>query len=78
TKVISAVGFEQRVHSVEGIDVRIYDPNIGFIAPGFFGAGIAFPSRVTDPNCNVDINVGLFNFMKDIKHFLPLLLKYDI
>ncbi|AJI50392.1 pyridine nucleotide-disulfide oxidoreductase family protein [Francisella tularensis subsp. holarctica] len=78
TKVIYAVGFEQRVPSVEGIDVRIYDPTIGIIAPGFFGAGIAFPRRVTDPNGNVELNVGLFKFMKDIKHFLPLWLKYDI
>lgn len=43
-----------------------------------FGAGIAFPRRVTDPNGNVELNVGLFKFMKDIRHFLPLWLKYDI
>ncbi|OIN83322.1 FAD-dependent oxidoreductase [Francisella sp. TX07-6608] len=78
TKVIYAVGFEQRVPSVEGIDVRIYDPTTGIIAPGLFGAGIAFPRRVTDPNGNVELNVGLFKFMKDIRHFLPLWLNYDI
>ncbi|APC92134.1 MULTISPECIES: FAD-dependent oxidoreductase [Francisella] len=77
-KVIYAVGFEQRVPGVEGIDVRIYDPATGIIAPGLFGAGIAFPRKVTDPNGNVELNVGLFKFMKDIRHFLPLWMKYDI
>ncbi|MFV9972326.1 MAG: hypothetical protein AB8V06_02570 [Francisella endosymbiont of Hyalomma asiaticum] len=46
--------------SVEDIDVRIYDPTTGIIAMGLFGASIAFPRRVTDPNGNVELNVGLF------------------
>ncbi|AIT09319.1 hypothetical protein LO80_04610 [Candidatus Francisella endociliophora] len=77
-KVIYATGFEQRVPSVEGIDARSYDPTTGIIAPGLFGAGIAFPREITDPNGNVELNVGLFKFMNDIKHFLPLWMKYDI
>ncbi len=63
--------------SVEDIDVRIYDPTTGIIAMGLFGASIAFPRRVTDSNGNVELNVGLFKFMKYIRHFLPLW-KYDI
>ena len=57
--------------------MRIYDPITGIIAMGLFGASIAFPRRVTDPNGNVELNVGLFKFMKYIRHFLPLW-KYDI
>ncbi|MBY7734014.1 MULTISPECIES: FAD-dependent oxidoreductase [Francisella] len=77
-KVIYAVGFDQRIPCVESIDARVYDPTTGIIAPGLFGAGIAFPRKVTDPNGNVELNVGLFKFMNDIKRFLPLWMRYDI
>lgn len=52
--------------SVEDIDVRIYDPTTGIIAMVLFGASIAFPRRITDPNGNVELNVGLLKFMKYI------------
>jgi hypothetical protein len=64
--------------SAEGVDVRQYDPTTGIIAPGLFGVGIGFPQKVTDPNGNVELNVGLFKFMRDIKRMLPLWEKYDI
>ncbi|KAI1819050.1 hypothetical protein F4861DRAFT_190240 [Xylaria intraflava] len=39
--------------------------------PGLFGAGIAFPERVTDPYGNVEYAVGFFKFMKFIKRVVP-------
>lgn len=39
----------------------------GKAAPGLFGAGIAFPERVTDPEGNVEYSVGLWKFMKYLK-----------
>ncbi|KAL1311757.1 hypothetical protein AAFC00_001845 [Neodothiora populina] len=35
--------------------------------PGLYGAGIAWPERVTDPYGNVEYAVGFFKFMKYIK-----------
>jgi hypothetical protein len=35
--------------------------------PGLFGAGIAWPARVVDPEGNVEYAVGFFKFMKHIK-----------
>ena len=42
SKVIYVVGFEQRVPSVEGIDVRIYDPTTGINRPGAFWRRYSF------------------------------------
>ncbi|KAL1616948.1 hypothetical protein SLS56_011215 [Neofusicoccum ribis] len=39
--------------------------------PGLYGAGIAFPERVTDPYGNVEYNVGFFKFMKFAKRVIP-------
>lgn len=39
--------------------------------PGLFGAGIAFPERVTDPYGNVEYAVGFFKFMKFAKRVVP-------
>lgn len=39
--------------------------------PGLFGAGIAFPERVTDPHGNVEYAVGFWKFMKFIKRVAP-------
>ncbi|KAK9781732.1 putative Pyridine nucleotide-disulfide oxidoreductase-domain-containing protein [Seiridium cardinale] len=38
---------------------------------GLFGAGIAFPERVTDPEGNVEHAVGFFKFMKFLKRVVP-------
>ncbi|GAP83631.1 hypothetical protein SAMD00023353_0500130 [Rosellinia necatrix] len=39
--------------------------------PGLFGAGIAFPERVTDPHGNVEYAVGFWKFMKFVKKVVP-------
>ncbi|KAI0877089.1 hypothetical protein GGS24DRAFT_168179 [Hypoxylon argillaceum] len=39
--------------------------------PGLFGAGIAFPERVTDPHGNVEHAVGFWKFMKFVKKVVP-------
>ncbi|KAI0466387.1 hypothetical protein F4859DRAFT_307278 [Xylaria cf. heliscus] len=39
--------------------------------PGLFGAGIAFPERVTDPHGNVEHAVGFWKFMKFVKRVVP-------
>ena len=39
--------------------------------PGLFGAGIAFPERVTDPAGNVEHAVGFFKFMKFCNRVVP-------
>lgn len=77
-KVIYATGFDQRAPVIGGIDFRVYDPTTGIIAPGLFGAGIAFPCKVADPNGNVELNVGLYKFMKDISRMLPLWMEYGL
>ncbi|GAB7343201.1 hypothetical protein MBLNU457_1268t1 [Dothideomycetes sp. NU457] len=38
---------------------------------GLFGAGIAWPERVTDPHGNVEYAVGFWKFMKYIKRVSP-------
>lgn len=39
--------------------------------PGLFGAGIAFPQRVTDPVGNVEHAVGFWKFMNFLKKAVP-------
>lgn len=39
--------------------------------PGLFGAGIAWPERVTDPHGNIEYAVGFFKFMKYAKKVVP-------
>ncbi|KAK5991693.1 Monooxygenase AgnR1 [Cladobotryum mycophilum] len=39
--------------------------------PGLFGAGIAFPERVTDPAGNVEHAVGFWKFMNFCKRVVP-------
>ncbi|KAJ8128310.1 hypothetical protein O1611_g5324 [Lasiodiplodia mahajangana] len=43
--------------------------------PGLFGAGIAFPERVTDPHGNVEHAVGFWKFMKFVKKVVPAWVK---
>ncbi|BFZ55684.1 hypothetical protein PYCC9005_002725 [Savitreella phatthalungensis] len=43
----------------------------GELLPGLFGAGIAYPERVTDPVGNVESAVGWFKFMKFVKRVSP-------
>ncbi|KAF2083677.1 hypothetical protein K490DRAFT_51050 [Saccharata proteae CBS 121410] len=39
--------------------------------PGLFGAGIAYPERVTDPEGNVEYAVGFWKFMRFVKKVAP-------
>ncbi|XXG95437.1 S-methyl-5-thioadenosine phosphorylase [Hypoxylon texense] len=39
--------------------------------PGLFGAGIAFPERVVDPDGNVEMAVGFVEFMRFLKRVMP-------
>lgn len=43
----------------------------GRVAPGLFGAGIAFPERVVDPYGNVEFAVGFWKFMRFLKRVSP-------
>lgn len=42
-----------------------------YYIPGLFGAGIAFPERVTDPAGNVEHAVGFWKFMKFLNRVVP-------
>jgi hypothetical protein len=46
-------------------------PNEKIYVPGLYGAGIAFPERVTDPHGNVEYAVGFWKFMKFVKRVVP-------
>jgi hypothetical protein len=43
----------------------------GCYVPGLFGAGIAFPERVTDPAGHVECAVGMWKFMKFCNRVVP-------
>lgn len=77
-KAVYAIGFDQRTPKVDNINLKEYDTSSGIIAPGLFGAGIAFPRQVTDPNGNKELNVGLFKFMNDINQVLPIWMNYGL
>jgi hypothetical protein len=77
-KVVYAIGFKSRAPHIADFNVHSYDVSNGIIAPGLFGAGIAFPKQVTDPNGNKELNVGLWKFMCDIQQMLPIWFKYNI
>lgn len=47
------------------------DARTGKIVPGLFGAGIAFPEKVVDPEGNVEYAVGFFKFMKFLNRVIP-------
>ncbi|RDW66100.1 hypothetical protein BP6252_09735 [Coleophoma cylindrospora] len=47
------------------------DKNTGEVVRGLYGAGIAFPERVTDPEGNVEMAVGLLKFMKFLRRVVP-------
>lgn len=78
--VVQAVGFTRdALPEVEGgIDVDYDDTTGGLVRrdtreplPGLFGAGIAFPERVTDPLGNQEHAVGFYKFMKFLKRVVP-------
>ena len=77
-KVVYATGFTQRAPQVYGVNTQRYDSSNGIIAPGLFGVGIGFPKKVSDPNGNIELNVGLHKFMLDLKISLPIWMQYGL
>lgn len=55
------------VHTTGGFE----DAETGATIPGLYGAGIAFPERVVDPEGSVEYAVGLFKFMNFLRRVVP-------
>lgn len=82
THVIQAIGYRNnplpKLENEGGsLDVKYDNTTAGFtdqngkVVKGLYGAGIAFPERVTDPEKNVEHAVGLWKFMKYLKRVVP-------
>lgn len=76
-KAIYAVGFAPRSLPVGGLDVTQFNNKTGIIAPGLFGAGIAYPELKVDPVGNAEHSVGLWKFMTYFKRVIPIWQQYD-
>lgn len=82
THICHAVGFERNklptlLRGEEKLDV-VFDHETGGFkeeggkeVEGLYGAGIAFPERVVDPEGNVEMAVGLWKFMAFLKKVVP-------
>lgn len=77
-KVVYAVGFMRRTPISTDINLNKYDRHTGIIAPGMFGCGIGFPREVLSPLGHVELNVGLWKFMNDMRLVMPLWIQYGI
>jgi hypothetical protein len=78
THVVQAIGFQknqipllkrgekelQLTHN--NLNGSFTDSN-GQKIPGLYGAGIAWPEKVTDPEGNVSMNVGMWKFMRYLR-----------
>ncbi|RKF55997.1 hypothetical protein OnM2_085032 [Erysiphe neolycopersici] len=82
THVVQAIGFiphdipimernGKKMNPNFNHDLQIFEEN-GKKVVGLFGAGIAWPQRVTDPEGHVSLDVGLWKFMKSAKKAAPL------
>lgn len=83
THVVQAIGYKVEPLpslSVEGkaiepkfdnVSAAFTDAKTGTTVKGLYGAGIAFPERVVDPEGNTEYAVGLFKFMKFLKRVVP-------
>ncbi|KAK6859511.1 monooxygenase AgnR1 [Apiospora arundinis] len=76
--VVQAVGFARNELPKMETDVEFVDTTGGFVdrvtrqpIAGLFGAGIAFPEKVTDRAGNVEHAVGFFKFMRFLKRVVP-------
>ncbi|KAK7985658.1 monooxygenase AgnR1 [Apiospora saccharicola] len=76
--VVQAVGFARNELPEMETEVEFDNITGGFVdratgqkVPGLFGAGIAFPEKVTDKAGNVEYAVGFFKFMKFLKRVVP-------
>ncbi len=84
THVIQAIGFAKNevpmlMRGVKKLSLE-FDPLTGGFrdtegegqkVQGLYGAGIAWPNRVTDPEGNVEYAVGLAKFMNFLKKVVP-------
>jgi alpha-1,3/alpha-1,6-mannosyltransferase len=82
THVIQAVGFHpNEIPALQRAGEKLavnYNNNTGEFAddegnkvPGLYGAGIAWPERVVDPEGNTEYAVGLWKFMTYLKRVVP-------
>ena len=83
THVVHAVGFTTNplpklTRNGKALGTPTYDHLNGGFAdaqgksiPGLFGAGIAFPEKVTDPAGHPELSVGLWKFMTYLKRVVP-------
>ncbi len=77
-KAVYAVGFNRRsLPVVENLGHLAYIEECGIIAPGLFGAGIAFPERKMNAFGMHEYRVGLWKFMEYLRRVLPIWLKYS-
>lgn len=75
-KAIHAVGFQQRMVSIDGLHDLHYNPHNGIIAPGLFGFGIGFPEAKIDRFGTKEYRVGLWKFMEYLESVLPIWMLY--
>ncbi|KAI0998173.1 Monooxygenase [Podosphaera aphanis] len=79
--VVQAIGFSPRekprlmregkpLDTLFNHDLQIFEA-AGKKVEGLYGAGIAWPERVTDPEGNVSLDVGMWKFMKSLKKAVP-------
>lgn len=82
THVVQAIGYKRnKIPALESNGkpiVPIYDNTTGGFEDekgnkleGLFGAGIAWPERVVDPEGNVEHAVGLWKFMSFLQRVVP-------
>jgi hypothetical protein len=76
SKAIHTVGFSARHIECPSLSKLVHNSKSGIIAPGLFGAGIAFPEETVDPFGNVETSVGLWKFMKYFQRVVPVWLRY--
>ncbi len=71
TKIIYAAGYER--NPIPGCNPDMeYNTQTGFIAPGLFGIGIAFPEVIVDQAGNTEYKIGLNSFMQHALDMLPV------
>ena len=84
THLVSAIGYQMNELPRIEVDRKTVQPDFDPLTgkfhqkhgdqdylPGIYGAGIAYPERVTDPEGNVESAVGWFKFMKFVKRVAP-------
>jgi len=82
THVIQAIGYSRNPIPTFKKGVRELNPEFDSLTGGFkdaqgeevkglYGAGIAWPNKVTDPEGNVEFAVGLAKFMSFLKKAVP-------